>query len=379
MKRILITSTSAMAFHFFVPYIKEMANDGYEIECACSHIDDYEGRLRDALTGSYQIPIHTVSLKRSPFRPVNLKGYLEMKKIIGKGNYDLILTNEPVMGVVTRLVARTFRRQGGRVIYIAHGFHFYKGAPLVNWLLYYPVEKWLSRYTDALVTINKEDYALANLKMKAVKRVYQIPGIGVDTSKFFSPAIDRGSKRNELGIPQDAIVLISVGEINKNKNHQIIIKAVSKIKSNNLFYVICGQGPLKERLIKLCKKLKIEGRVSFLGFRTDIADLLHMSDIFIFPSFREGLPIAPIEAMLSGLPVISSNIRGPNDYSENGITGYTCSPANIDEFKNAIVNLMQNYDLRTRMAKHNKDDALRFDIKCSIEQMKKIIGDVLNG
>ena len=361
MKVLFIATVTMHITSFHIPYLKWFKEQGWEV-----HVATY---------GDDKIPYcdkkHDLSIRRSPFRFGNIKAYFQLKKILKNEKYDIIHGHTPMGGALTRLCGKHHRKTGTRVLYTAHGFHFCKGAPLLNWLLYYPMEKWLSRYTDALITINQEDYRLASQKMKA-QTTYYIPGIGVDTSKFENPAVDRESKRKELDIPSEATVLISVGELTKRKNHQTAIKAVSKIKNDNVYYIICGQGELHESLQSLCKSLGMEHRVLFLGHRTDIVDLLHMSDVFVFPSLWEGLGLAAIEAMACGLPIITSNIHGINDYSEHGRTGYSYSPTNVDGFAEAIGVLAEDSELREKMGVHNRTAIKKFDLSGSLQEMEQI-------
>ncbi|MCL2096541.1 MAG: glycosyltransferase family 4 protein [Oscillospiraceae bacterium] len=350
---------------FHLPYLKYFKDRGCEV-----HVATYGGEEILYCDKKYNIAV-----RRSPFRLDNIKAYFQLKKIIESEKYDLIHCHTPMGGLLGRLCGRKQRKKGMKILYTAHGFHFYKGAPLINWLLYYPMEKICSYITDGLVTINHEDYALAKKKMRA-KKIYYIPGIGVDTAKFSKPAKDRETIRKELGIPKDATILISVGELNKNKNHQIIIRAMSRIKSNQLYYIICGTGSMNGELKALSERLRVDKRVILPGFRKDIADLLNISDIFVFPSMREGLGLAAIEAMSAGLPIITSNIHGINDYSEDGVTGYSVNPKDVDGFASAIDSLAKDKDLRKKMGGYNKGAVKKFDLANVMEKMRKIYEEV---
>ena len=353
------------AFH--IPYLRWFKEQGWEV-----HVATY---------GDDEIPYcdkkYNIAIQRSPFRLKNIKAYYQLKNVLKSENYDIIHGHTPMGGVLTRLCGKRHRKHGTKVIYTAHGFHFYRGASLLNWLLYYPIEKWLSKYTDVLITMNKEDYDFAQLKMKA-KKICYISGIGIDTDKFANLTIDRETKRRKLGIPTEAIVLISVGELSKRKNQQVAIKAVSKLKLNNLYYVICGQGNLKDNLVNLCKELNIENHVLFLGYRSDTVDLLHMSDVFMFPSLQEGLPVALMEAMAAGLPCIVSRIRGNVDLIENKKGGLLCNVSNEGEYSIAINTIVENYEFKHDMSEYNKNVVQKFDIKVVMEQMEKIYREVLN-
>ena len=218
-------------------------------------------------------------------------------------------------------------KKGMKVIYTAHGFHFYKGSPKRNWI-FYPVEKFLSRYTDLLITINKEDYKMASSKMNAVTTKY-IPGVGINTKKFTDCLIDRNKKREALNVPDRGIIVLSVGELVKRKNHETIIRAIAQTENNDIYYFICGKGELEEELNRVIHSLKLENRVFLLGFRDDIPELCKAADIYAFPSTREGLGLAGIEGMAAGLPIVSTHINGIKDYTEDGKTGYCEEPYDV--------------------------------------------------
>lgn len=358
MKVLFVATVTEHIKAFHIPYLKWFKEQGWEVHAATY--------------GDENIPYcdkkYNIAVQRSPFKIGNIKAYFQLKEILKEEKYDIIHGHTPMGGILARLCGKKHRKNGRKIIYTAHGFHFYKGAPLINWLLYYPIEKWLSRYTDTLITMNNEDYTLAQKKMQAEKIEY-IPGIGVDTEKFSSPAVDRDNKRKELGLPSEAAVIISVGELSKRKNHAAAIKAVSKIKSAGLYYIICGRGDLQNDLMQLCRELEVEKKVIFLGYRKDTADLLNAADMFIFPSRQEGLPVALMEAMAAGLPCVASKIRGNVDLIEHEKGGFLC---NADEYAGAIEKLSENVDLMRNMGEYNKNAVLKFDSKNAMREMIKI-------
>lgn len=286
--------------------------------------------------------------------------YKQIKKILINNYYEVIHCHSPIGGALCRLACRNYRNKGMKVIYTAHGFHFYKSASLRNWLIYYPIEKILARITDILITINTEDYVFAKARM-GTARVFYIPGIGIDCAKFEQISVDVDQKRKELSIPDSAVILLSVGELNRNKNHELIINALAGLQDENIHYLIAGKGSLEENLQKKAKKLGISDRIHFLGYRRDIKELLKVADIFCFPSFREGMPVSALEAMASGLPLIASNIRGIKDCCQDNVTGILCSPHNITEFANAIDRLAKNKEERIRMGVSGSLAAKKFD------------------
>ena len=360
-----VVKTHIMQFH--IPYLKMFKEMGWETAVAARN--DYDDTNKCVIP--YCDIYYDLSFARNPFKPANLKAYKLLKKIISDGRYDIIHCHTPVGGVIGRLAAKSARKNGTRVFYTAHGFHFFKGAPLLNWLLYYPVEKLCSRITDVLITINHEDYELALKKMKA-KRVEYIPGVGIDTEKFAGTQVDRAAKRREIGVPENAFVLISVGELITRKNHQIVIKAVAEIGNKDLHYVIVGQGILKNQLQQLVEKLNVADRVHFLGYRTDVAELNKTSDVFCFPSTQEGLPVALMEAMACGLPVICSDIRGNTDLIEDGVGGYLFDSNNIDLLKSAILNICNGSMRAKNFEERNFNIISNFDFNNINQMMKKL-------
>lgn len=349
-KRILVTSTDLMMIQFLVPHVINLSQNGFEVEIACSDVGGRMDEIRQALK-EYVKKIHVVRLVRSPASPTNLKGYQDMKKVINGGHYDIIWTNEPVMGVITRLAARKARKNGTKVVYMVHGFHFYKGAPAVNWMVFYPVERFASRFCDEIVTINREDYRRAE-KMHAEKVKY-IHGIGVNTKRL-KISEKKINIRIELGLRSEHFLVLSVGELNRNKNHKVIIRALGMLKDNQIHYIICGKGDQLEYLKTLAEKQNVSDNVHFLGYRNDVVDICSQSDVFVLPSYREGLSLASLEAMHCGLPLITSNVRGAEDYLENGKSGYICPADSADNFAVAIKSLKDNDELRLSCGKHNK-------------------------
>ena len=308
-KKVLIVATvlkiHIMVFH--LPTIKLLHDLGYEVHVCAKN--DYENKERPDIP--YCDKYFDLPFERLPLKANNLNVLKRLIKIIDNNQYDIIHCHTPTGGLVARLASiLSFKKP--KIIYTAHGFHFYKGAPLQNWLLYYPVEWLLSYYTDVLITINTEDYELAKHHMHA-KRVEYLPGVGIDVEKFADTQIDKKAKRRELGIAEGCKLLLSVGELNKNKNHQVIIKAISKLNDPSIHYAICGKGELYNYLIKLAKSLNIESQIHLLGSRSDIPEILKCADLFVHPSMREGLPVSVMEAISSGLLCVTSDVRGCKD------------------------------------------------------------------
>lgn len=371
MKKLLITSTELMMIQFLVPHVKHLSENGFHVEIACSEVGGRMEEVRAALGGVAKA-IHTLRLERSPVSPRNLLGYTDLRRLLKENRYDIIWTNEPVMGVTTRLAANKYRRKGTKVIYMVHGFHFYKGSGLPSWLLYCPIETIMSGCMDALVTINWEDYHWAK-KWLRVPRLKHIDGIGVDFSRICDASC-REEKRAELGIRDDECMILSVGELQTRKNHEVIIRALAKLHDPKVRYVICGRGVLRERLQKLAEELGIGNQVSFLGYRKDIPQIMRAADIYAHPSRREGLGLASLEAMACGLPLVTSNVQGIPDYVENGVTGFMCGPTDVDGFAGHLRKLIADPELRRKISATNLRQADRY----SVANIQPAIAEILN-
>ena len=290
----------------------------------------------------YDIKIVNIPLKRSPFSLSNYRAYKYLIQFIIDNKIDYIHCNTPVGGLLGRLAGARSRVK--KIIYQAHGFHFNKGAPLINWLLYYPIEKWLAHKTDALITINKEDYERASTKfhLRGNGKVHYVPGVGIDYTQYIHDDVAKQIKRKELGLKEDDIALISMGDLIARKNYPIAIKALSKIGNPKVKYFICGKGPDEQKLKALAKELSLEKQVFFLGFRSDIKELLNACDIFVLTSKQEGLARSLMEGMAAGLPCIASKIRGNIDILEEGKGGYLIDVDDVVSYSNSINDLVEN-------------------------------------
>ena len=351
-----------IAFH--LPVINMLNQNGYCVDIA-SRFTNKDKPITGA-NKQYDLPF-----ERSPMKLANIKAYKQLKCLISENSYDIIHCHTPVASILTRLAARETRKQGTKVIYTAHGFHFYKGASLLNWLVYYPIEKACSYMTDVLITINQEDYELAKRKMKT-KRIEYVSGVGIDTKKYSDYVLDKNKKRSDLGIPENATVVLSVGEVNKNKNHRVIISAISKLKDLNIYFIIAGNGFLEFDLRKQAITLGVVSKVLFLGFRNDLEELYKVADIFCFPSKREGLPVAIMEAMASGLPIVCSDIRGNIDLVDNGKGGFLCTPNSPTDFCKAIDKLHTDKKVRNSMGEYNKSAIAKFSIETVIAKILSV-------
>ena len=375
MKKVLfvahVVKHHLMSFH--IPYLKWFKDNGYEVH-VCAR-NDYENKMECVIP--YCDKYYDLPFERNPAKVNNLKAYKELKKIIDENDYKIIHCHTPIGGVLTRIAAKNSRIKGIKVIYTAHGFHFYKGGPFINWLLFYPVEKLCSRYTDVLITINQEDYELAKRHFKS-KVIKYVPGVGIDIENIFAAQVNREKKLEEANIPKGAFVIITVGELNKNKNQEVILKAISIINNPNIYCIICGEGPFDKYLNKLIIELNILNNVKMLGFRLDVKELMEASDLFVFPSIREGLSVALMEAMSVGLPVVCSKIRGNTDLIDDKKGGYLVESTNVDEFIKAINSMVNEVEVRKDMGEYNKKKIKNFAVDNVVKEMANIYKGAMN-
>ncbi len=359
---LIVCTTDSMIYNFLIPHIKNMIGNGNEVICASSRTGDYF----DILQSEYGFRMHRIDFERSPYKLSNLKAYKDLKKLIRTERIDYVFCHEPVGGALGRLAGHACRCN---VIYMAHGFHFYKGAPKYC-AIYYFVEKWLSRYTDTLITINAEDYE-ASRKFHAKKSVL-VNGIGVNTKKFeYSP--DPKYLRTELDLGAEETILLSVGELIVRKNHATVIKAIKALNDKRIHYVIAGDGELANNLKNLVSEIGLEKQVHFLGYRRDINKLCNAADVFIMPSFQEGLSVALMEAMACGLPIIASRIRGNTDLIIEGQGGYLVDANDINGYATKINELIRNTDICKKMGKYNMERVKKYDI-CSVQlELAKVL------
>lgn len=367
MRILYVTTISLTMNSFFKPHIEMLVNEGHQVEIACNSNE----LALDELYSKLGCVSHQVDFSRSPLSKDNIKAYGQLKNVIKNGNYDIVHCHTPNASVITRLVCKSFRKKNGlKVFYTAHGFHFYKGAPKLNWWVFYPIEKFCSRFTDKLITINKEDYELAKNKFKA-KEVHYVPGVGIDLSKFENVQVDRKEKRKSIGVPEDALLLISVGELSVRKNHQAILRAMVKNENEKIHYAVVGKGDLYTELQSIATQYKISHRVHFLGYRNDVIELYKSSDICCFPSIHEGLPVAVMEAMACGLPVVCSRIRGSVDLI-NQTSGFFVDTNDIDGFAIAIKTLSNDVELRLHTGKENAVAVRRYSVEVINDKLKNI-------
>ena len=370
MKKVLFTATVVKThiMEFHIPYLRMFQQAGWETAVAARNdFDDPGDCVIPCCDRYYDIPF-----ERSPLKRSNLRAYRELKRVIDQGEFDLIHCHTPVGALLTRLAAGKARQKGTKVIYTAHGFHFFKGAPALNWLVYFPAE-WLCGFlTDVLITINWEDYDFAQKHIHAGKVCY-VPGVGVDMDRFGG---SRETAREKLGIGNEEFVLLSVGEMTENKNHRLALQALALLPEKPIRYVLVGRGERMEELQAQARELGITDRVIFTGYRNDVSELYPAADAFFFPSFREGLSVALMEAMASGLPAIVGKIRGNTDLIDDGVEGLYM-PLTPEGAAEAIRKLYDDPALGARLGEAAREKVRRFSAPEVQRKMREIYRDTM--
>ncbi len=372
-KVLMLASVASMIGQFNLPNIKLLQELGYEVHVACNFkkgntcdrktLDELQRELEHM-----QVSVHPWDCPRSVYSVFScIRAYRSIRKLMEEQHFAWMHCQSPVGGALARLAGHKRKLP---VVYTAHGFHFYQGAPLWNWLVYYPAERLLSHWTDVLVTVNKEDYRLAKRSLHARKTCY-IPGIGIDAARFL------GGRRNgereafcrKYRIPKDAVVLLSVGELSRRKNHQAVLDALAQIKNQNISYLICGQGKLKNRLIRQAARLGMQNRVRMLGFQKDVERLYRNADVFVFPSIQEGLPAALMEAMAAGLACVVSDIRGNRELIDAaGGIRFAGKPM----LRDALELVCADETLRRSYGAHNRQKIKGYDWNIVAGKMRRI-------
>ncbi len=368
---ILYVTTIGGTMGFFKELIHRLISEGNTVDIATNETDS---KVPECYR-EWGCRVYPIECTRSVVCKGNFNAIRELREVVSKNTYDIVHCHTPIAAACVRVACRRLRKNGMKVVYTAHGFHFFKGAPLKNWLFYYPVEKLLSYWTDCLITINKEDYGRAKKKFHARKTVY-IPGVGVDTKKFNSGLIDIEEKRASLGVLDNDIMLLSVGELSRRKNHEIVIRALKELNYPTVKYFIAGQGELQEYLSGLIKNYGLEDKIFLLGYRTDISELCQAADLFIFPSKQEGMPVALMEAIACKTPVYCSNIRGNVELVHN--KDFLFDPTNKEKLVSGLRNIIgenKSEELKRKRSKEileNYNRLLCFDLNHVNTQMNSL-------
>ena len=364
-KKVLFVSNTANFSKFNLPFMRWCLSQGWRVDY-CAPDDEEITECSKHIV----LPI-----PRNPFSGHIFYCINKLRKILREEKYDIIHCHTPMGGVIARLAAKNlFKKHKVKIIYTAHGFHFFKGASLKNWMIYYPVEKYLSNFTDILITINTEDYKLAKEKFNT--DVFFFNGVGVDTSKYV-PAIDYKEKdeiRRIKGFSSDDFILLYVAEFIPRKNHKLLFDILPELQEKipTLKVVLAGKGILLEKYRQFVAENNLNNIVTFLGYTKEVSLYCKLSDILFMPSFQEGLPISMIEAMATGLPIVASNIRGHNDVIISNDYGRLCELSDKKSFINSVVELYQDRDLCKKISTNNIERAKIYSTEIAVKKMAEL-------
>lgn len=360
-KVLVVCTTDSMIWNFLIPHINYWIEKGIDVDIACSKTGFYF----DEIEQLYQGHVFLIPFERFPFKKQNIQALKQLNKLIKSNNYSCIISQEPVGGVLGRIAGKMNHCKN---VYTAHGFHFYKGAPLFNWICYYPIERFMSFFTDALITINEEDFNKAKSFHAGEK--FKINGIGVDLEKFYHNDMNEKLLKKELGIDDDSFIILTVAELIERKNYETALKAIKEISDCNITYLICGDGVLTEKLKNQAVNYQISEKVKFLGFRKDVYKFYSIANMFLFPSYQEGLSVALIEAMAAGLPIICSDIRGNRDLIKHNKGGLLYLPTDYKGISQGIRFVMEN---QNDFGVFNKQFVQQFSLENAREEFYEII------
>lgn len=375
MKILFVATVRSHIGQFHMPFIRELKARGVEVHAAFKdNSADKPGLDLSAIDKTFEVPF-----ERRPLRLNNIKAYRELKKIIDGNGYDAVHCHTPMGAVITRLAAKSARKKGTKVIYTAHGFHFFKGASIKNWMFFYPVEKYLSKYTDCLITINSEDCELAHKKKFRAGKIYKVHGVGVELDKFKAVDADEKARlRAEYGYDGDTFIMIYPADLSVRKNQPMLFDALQKIaeKNKNVKLLLPGQPIRLEEYERMISERGIADNVEFLGYRRDINNLVGLSDLSVASSFQEGLPINIIEAMAMGNAIVATDVRGNNDAVEDGVNGYLVPVGDSDLMAEKILELMNDREKLRTFGENGLDMVKDFSTENVNREMLTIYGNL---
>lgn len=382
---IMIASTASMIWHFNKRNIKSLIQRGYRVHVA-ANFKEYgamsasENENLKKWLNDNNVKWHQVDFgRRLGTISGNIKSIRQLNRFFSTNEFDFSHVHSPLGSIIGRLVSKFHKVDS---IYTCHGFHFFPGGPISGWLVFYPLEWVFALLTHTVVVINSEDEMLAN--EMPYKRVERIFGNGTKVRQSFevieSDKIrNRQSVRKELELCDDDFVILSVGELSVRKNHIVVLKALEVLKRQGIKpkYLIAGVGSNREYLVNKIEELGLDGQVSLLGFRTDIRNLNHASDLFVFPSLREGLGIAGLDAVSDGLYILGSKYGGIKDYVFDETIGQLIDPNDIEKLAQSIKTRIENRHQNGPISSAVKTGLLQFDEQQTDEKMRNVYRSIL--
>ncbi|WP_035790614.1 glycosyltransferase family 4 protein [Butyrivibrio sp. FC2001] len=376
-KALIVSSTGGFLSQFLENDVQVLQEKGYEIHYA-SDFDNPVYEFNPEALRNEGIIMHQIVMHKKPWHLIkNTKGLIQLSELINKEDICLVHCHNPVGGMLGRLSGFCSGRHP-YVIYTSHGFHFFKGAPKSYWLIFYPIERFLARFTDMIITINKEDYKRAcGFKLRKGGHVELLHGVGLDTKRFHPMPEKRDAVRKELGIPKNGFHIVTAAELNNNKNQMAVIEAIRELDDENIYYSICGRGGKYKELKSFVKTNGMAGNIKLLGYRKDMERVLQSADVFAFPSKREGFGMAAVEALSCAVPVIAADNRGTREYMKNGENGIVCRAEDIKDYERAIVTIKNNSDIREAYSKKALELSADFSKEKSKETMREIYSKIV--
>lgn len=373
MKILYLSTISNTINAFLIPHIKMLINEGHKVDVAFNVEQEVNREIINM-----GCKIHKIQFQRTPFNIENIKAYKQLKKIIVDEKYDVIHTHTPVASTISRLVCRDLKSV--KVFYTAHGFHFFEGAPIKNWLLFYPIEKILAKYTDVLITMNEEDYKAVTTRKFKAKKIVKVNGVGIDLEKFTPQTEEiKYSMRKEYGYSDKDFILIYVAELSHRKNQDLLINAVAKTINRvpNIKLLLVGDGSLRTQYSNLIKSLGIENNVELLGYRKDVPNLMLLSDVLVSSSRQEGLPVNVMEGMATGLPLIVTNCRGNCDLVIDDLNGYIVEMDNVNMMSKRIEDIYKDERKRDMFSKNSLKLIKQYSLDSVLDNMRKVYKELL--
>jgi glycosyltransferase involved in cell wall biosynthesis len=342
-----------------LPQLDYLRSLGLTVEAACSPDPAVES-LR-----SRGYVIHEVPIGRKIAPGPNSKSVLELGRLMRARKYDLVHTHAPVASVLGRVAAKLAGVE--RIVYTAHGFYFHEHMPRQTYALYHGVEKSVAQITDRILVQSQEDYDTAVTTGLGSAEKIRYLGNGIDLMRFDPAASrddDRTRLRRELGIPEAHSPLIGItGRITEEKGFGELVEALALLRSDfpeAHLLVIGGQlsterDRFQDSLVDFIADHGLESQVTFTGFRSDVQALLGLLDLFVLPSYREGLPRSVLEAMAMELPVVATNIRGCREAVAHEVTGLLVPTKNPRALAEAAGRILADQDLARQFGRAGRD------------------------
>lgn len=362
MKALFITNVIGFHKNFHIPHSVHLSELNYEVHWAANincHVD---------------VPfiLHNIPFGRSPFCVDNFKAYFQLLKLFDT-YYDIIYISTPIAGFLSRIAL--IGRNQGRIIYSAHGYSFYNGNNALKNFLFRTIEKSLSFFTDCIFTMNHEDFEATVKYNFHCKELYNVDGVGVDTKRFTRLAEEERRKlRNLYNYNEDDVLLIYPAELSVRKNQVLLFEIMEQLLKENhkIKLLLPGEGPMREQYNRIILSKSLEDNVFLLGYRSDVAQLLQISDLLIASSLNEGLPINIIEALASGVPVVATKARGHVDLIKEGFNGYIFDFSDLSKAIRNIKDLIENPNLYSKVSLNAIEFAQKFATEKVVIDFNKV-------